>query len=97
MKDLMEQLSMNKDKESPDHESGELEAKMEVLKQLHQMASDLLGGDLDSMDEAPEIMEEMPEDMEQVSVMAEDEEGLEEGLDVAKKLMKKKESTGDFY
>ena len=84
MKELMDKMAMNDSDDSMEHE--DIEAKMEVLRELHQMMTDVLGQDLNQ-----------PE-MEKVEVMAEDEEGLEEGLDMAKDLMKKKdESTGDFY
>lgn len=84
MKELMEKLSMQ---EEPDMESSDLESKMEVLKQLHQMMSDILGNDLDGMG-----------DMEKVEVMAPDQEGLEEGLETAQELMKKKDDlTNSLY
>jgi len=79
MKELMEKMSMQEEPEM-EMEGSELESKMEVLKQLHQMMSDILGNDLDDMDE-----------MEKVEIMAPDQEGLEEGLDMAQDFMKKKD------
>lgn len=87
MKELMEQMAMQ-DEDMMDQPNGsDLESKMEVLKQLHQMMTDVLGDDLDSD----------PMEMEKVEIMAPDEEGLEEGLDVAQQMMKKKESPDDLY
>ena len=87
MKDFMDKMAMHED-EGMGHESGELEAKMEVLRQLHEMASELLAGEMDGP---------MP-GMEKVEVMAPDEEGLEEGLEKAQELMKKKDDlTDDLY
>jgi hypothetical protein len=79
MKELMEQMSMQEEPEM-DMQDSDLESKMEVLKQLHEMMSDILGGDLDEMDE-----------MEKVEIMAPDQEGLEEGLSMAQDFMKKKD------
>ena len=84
MKELMDQMAMQDD-DSMEHESGELEAKMEVLKQLHQMASELLSGEMD----------QPMDDMEKVEVMASDEEGLEAGLEKAQELMRKREDLTD--
>ena len=87
MKELMEQMGQKPEQ----MQDSDVQAKLEVLKELHEMATKLLAGDL-------EESEEMPMDMEKVEVMAEDQEGLEEGLDMAQKVLKKKEDlTGDFY
>ena len=120
----MDKLAMKKDMMS---ESGDVESKMQVLKELHEMAMNLLEGDLhspmeddmdygmdydmkdkmmdeysteDTMDYASDYgMKDKMMDSEYgmkdgmgVSVSAEDEEGLEEGLSMAKKMLKKKKN-----
>ena len=99
MDDMMKKMAMQ-DQEMPDMpEDNDLQAKMEVLKELHDMASQLLGEGLESPEE--EEMEEGmedPESMEKVSVMAKDKEGLEEGLDTAQSILgKMSKNTSDFY
>lgn len=97
MRDLMEEMQ---EKEDSPLDNNELQNKLEVLKELHEMATELLSDDMDSYkeeeeegeeEEAPD-MEDMMEmgDIEEISVVADDEEGLEEGLDAAQDLLKKK-------
>lgn len=87
MNEIMDKMGMMHNEPSEAPESGELEAKMEVLKQLHEMMSSILEGDLNDMG-----------GMEKVEVMASDEEGLEQGLDKAQELMKKRDdSEEDIY
>lgn len=81
MDDMMKKMSMLNDE---GREDSSLEAKMEVLKELHDMMSQILEGDLDSMGQ-PEEEESM-----EVEVKAEDPEGLQKGLETAQKLMDKK-------
>lgn len=75
MKDLEKMLMSKKDKGEMSKE--DIQAKMDVLMELMQMAREAMGSKVKSgMDE-----------MNKVSVMAPDKEGLEEGLDKAKELM----------
>ena len=99
MDEMMKKMAMQ-DQEMPDMpEDNDLQAKMEVLKELHDMASQLLGEGLDSPEEEEEVDEiEDPESMEQVTVMAKDQEGLGEGLDAAQSVLgNMAKKTGDFY
>lgn len=97
MKELMEKMAMqgrgNEMDEMP--ENNDIQAKLEVLRELHEMATQLLGSDMES----GEGMDEMPEeDMESVLVSAKNKEGLEEGLDVAQNVLgDMSKNTGDFY
>lgn len=93
MEEMMKQMAMQGEADEMG-EGSDLAAKMEVLKQLHQMASDLLAGDLDS---DPTDVPGLPVDgMEKVEVMAPDEEGLEAGLEKARELVKKKDLTDEL-
>lgn len=71
MKDLMEMLSKKKKSKKSDKDK---DAKMEVLQNLHKLASEMMGGD-------------MLGEMKKVTVAAQDQEGLQEGLDKAKSLL----------
>jgi hypothetical protein len=53
-----------------------MEAKMEALKELREMASKAMSDDMD--------------ELQKVSVMAPDKEGLEEGLEKAREMLGKK-------
>jgi hypothetical protein len=67
----------------------DVDAKMEVLRELHDLATSLLSGDLeaDMTDEMQEDAMLMP--MNKVTVAAPDEESLEEGLEKAKDVLGK--------
>lgn len=58
--------------------SSKAAGKMSALKGLHKMASDMMGADMG--------------DLKKVSVVAKDKKGLKKGLDMAEKLMGKKNS-----
>lgn len=60
----------------------EKEAKLRLLEKLSQEMSDL-------MSEQGMSEDDMPEDMQKVTVAAPDEEGLEEGLEMAGEMVKK--------
>lgn len=70
MKDLMEMLK-NK-KKSKDMSKG-METKMEMLQQLKDLATQMMGGDL--------------EGLKKVTVAAKDDQGLKSGLEKAKELL----------
>jgi hypothetical protein len=73
--DLKKLLMNKKDKQSLSDQ--EKQAKMEVLKELVQMAQEMLGGKVKSgMDE-----------MNKVSVLADDKDGLKEGLEKAQEIV----------
>jgi hypothetical protein len=74
MKELMEKM-MDKKKEGK--KADKKAAKMDVLKNLHEMASGMMGDKLS--------------EMKKVTVAAKDDEGLEKGLEKAKEMVKKKE------
>lgn len=76
MMDELKQMMMAKKKMSPDGKMSEdeIQAKMDVIKELLDMAQQAMGHDVKGgMDE-----------MHKVSVMAPDAHGLEQGLDMAK-------------
>lgn len=76
MMDELKQMMMAKKKMSPEGKMSEdeIQAKMDVIKELLDMAQQAMGNDVKGgMDE-----------MHKVSVMAPDQQGLEAGLDVAK-------------
>lgn len=77
MKDLEKMLMSKKDKSKMSDQ--EVQAKMDVLMELMEMAKDALGSKVKSgMDE-----------MQKVSVSAPDKESLEEGLEKAQELVEK--------
>ena len=77
MKDLEKMLMSKKDKSKMSEQ--EVQAKMDVLMELMEMAKEALGSKVKSgMDE-----------MQKVSVSAPDKEGLEEGLEKAQELVEK--------
>lgn len=78
MKEMMEKMMKNKsEKKGVDKKS----AKMDVLKALKEMASGMMGSDLD--------------EMKKVTVAAKDDEGLTEGLEKAKELLDSKKKDED--
>ena len=74
MKDMMEKMKMMKD--GDEEKDYKKMAHMQVLKDLRQMAMDAMG--------------EGMSDMKKVTVAADDDEGLEEGLKKAKEMLGKK-------
>lgn len=72
-----------------DHES---DAKMKVLEQLRDMAMGMMGEKVDKKMAPP-----MGDDMKQVTVAADDEAGLKEGLDMAKDVVPGMEMGGEAH
>ena len=75
MKHMLDKLASKKGDASPDMDA---DAKMQVLQELREMAMDMMGS---------RLKDKMPKEMHGVEVMAPDKEGLEEGLDMAKKIL----------
>lgn len=78
MKDKMEMLGklMSAKKDGDELDPMYKKAKMGVLKDLHKHMGSMIGDDMS-----------MPMDMKKVTVAADDEEGLEQGLEKAKDLV----------
>lgn len=91
MDDMMKKMMMAKMGKKDDNLDPKTEAKLEVLKELKEMAMEAMGEDMSrykDMDMEDEMMDcEMPEGMEKVTVAAPDKEGLMEGLDKAEDLL----------
>lgn len=83
MKDLEKMLMKKKDKGDGSMDEMHRKAKMEVIQELIQMAKEEMGSRY-----ASDLSNPLGEpDMQEVKVMAEDEEGLEKGLDKAKDVL----------
>lgn len=93
MKDKMMLEQMLGPKSKSEVPKEEIQAKLEVLKEMLEMIQHEMGGSVKAgMDEmfAPKA-----ETMKEVSVVAPDEDSLEEGLEMAKEILPEKDSSVD--
>jgi hypothetical protein len=84
MKEDMMKMMKGESHDSADHDS----AKLEVLEELRELAMSMMG------DKVKSRMNPMDE-MKEVTVAAPDEEGLEQGLELAKEVIPGQESEED--
>ena len=82
MKDLLEMLMMDRGEGYEEMDPREMQAKMEVLKELFEMAMAKSG-------------EDVANGMSKMTVMAPDKEGLMEGMEHAEDMMESDEMPGD--
>lgn len=74
MKNMLDKLAKSKNDDHQDH----ADAKMKVLHELREMAMEMMG---------EKVRGKLPGEMHGVEVMAPDQEGLAEGLDLARKVV----------
>jgi hypothetical protein len=86
MKKLMQEMAAKEGKMNPEDKA----AKIEVLKILKKIATEMMA---DGMKESSDMPGNEGMGMKKVSVMAKDQEGLEEGLDKAKELIEGQEGS----